>query len=62
MKRVYVIIKKEDIMKLDWNELPEFEILDIVSSLDRAEDICREEEANNPGYFYYWREVISSED
>ena len=57
MKRVYVVIRElEDSFGEIWG------IEDVVSTMTRADEICNELEAQNPGQLYYWREVISSED
>jgi hypothetical protein len=57
MKRVYVIIRElEDSFGEVWS------IEDVVSSMTKADEICTQLEATNPGQIYYWREVISSED
>ena len=60
MSRKYVIIKRIDTM--DFIVDPEEPIVDIVSTMTRADEICAEMEEENPGFIYYWREVISSED
>lgn len=58
MKRVYVVMG--DIFE-DGN-LVETNPVDVVSDMERAEDVCLEFEQEYPSNVYYWREVISSED
>lgn len=61
MNRKYVIMKDTE-LDGEWDSEP----YDVVSSLVRAEEICRVEEQKSidKGEYavYYWREVISSED
>ena len=58
MKRMYVIMG--DIYNDDGSleTLP----IDVVSTLDRAEDVCTEFETEYPQNIYFWYEVISSEN
>jgi len=61
MSRKYVIMKDTE-LEGEWDSTP----YDVVSSLERAEEICRVEEQksldNGEYAVYYWCEVISSED
>lgn len=61
MSRKYVIMKDTE-LDGEWDTTP----YDVVSSMERAEEICRVEESkafdNNEDAVYYWCEVISSED
>lgn len=58
MKRVYVIMC--DLFKD--GDFIETNPVDVVSTMERAEDVCLEFEQEYPSNVYYWREVISSED
>ena len=62
MKRVYVILRQYS----DDYEEHDPEPWDVVSTMTRAQEICTLEEARSnqyhDGYYYYWTEVISSED
>lgn len=58
MKRVYVVMG--DIF--EDGDLVETNPVDVVSTMERAEDVCLEFEQEYSSNVYYWREVISSED
>lgn len=61
MSRKYVIMKDTE-LDGEWYPIP----YDVVSSMERAEEICLVEERksfdNGEDAVYYWCEVISSED
>ena len=61
MKRVYVIMRERE-----YYDGEIIEPYDVVSSMEHAEEICHREEARSalydePEWYYFWREVISSE-
>lgn len=58
MKRVYVIMCDT----YDGADFVGTDPVDVVSSMERAEEVCFEMENESPNDIYYWREVISSED
>ena len=58
MKRVYVIMCD----LFDNGDFVETDTVDVVSTMDDAEEVCFEFEQEYPSNVYYWREVISSED
>lgn len=55
MKRMYIIY--EELEDSDCADP-----IDVLSSIDKAEEVCFELEDLNPGFIYWWREIISSED
>lgn len=63
MKRLYVIFR-EGIISSDSvfedDKLAPPEIIDVVSSMTKADEIC--DENITEGYYCYWQEAISSED
>lgn len=57
MKRTYVIM-------CDTYDGPEYigtDPVDVVSTMEKAEEVCYQMEAETPESIFYWREVISSE-
>lgn len=61
MKRKYVIMEWDDSINPQDQSIDPAEPIDVVSTVERAEEICLAMEAEHPGFIYYWREVISSE-
>ena len=62
MKRMYVIMQWDNGINPQDSSTEPAEPIDIVSTIERAEQICFEMERDNPEFIFYWREVISSED
>lgn len=62
MSRKYVIMEWDNSINPNDHSIEPAEPVDIVSTMTKADEVCTKMEAENPGFIYYWREVISSED
>jgi len=61
MKRIYVIMEDAGNYDPYDGEKDSAEPIDFCESMTEAEDLCLKYEGNEPGFLYYYREVIKGE-